>query len=71
MRRSAGQGPADHHEGMSFDVSNPRVLDLTRSAGSAEGDGGCCDLCRVETQLYRLIFTPDALCASCFGMWHG
>jgi len=68
VRTSQGQGSPDDHEGMSFDVSNPRVLDLVR-AGDPEGD--CCDLCRAEAQLFRLIDTPDALCASCFGMWHG
>lgn len=56
---------------MSFDVTNPRVLDLTGASGAAERPGDCCDLCRAETQLFRLIRTADALCASCFGMWHG
>jgi len=55
---------------MSFDLSSPRLVDLTR-AGLGDGDHDCCDLCRRETELFRLIHTPDALCASCFGMWHG
>lgn len=59
------------HQGMSFDVNSPSVVDLARGSLSWDAEGGCCDLCRNETQLFRLIFTPDALCASCFGMWHG
>lgn len=69
MRRSRLGGSAVDHQCMSFDASNPRVLDLAWSAGP--GKGACCDLCRTETQLFRLLYTVDALCASCFGMWHG
>ena len=30
----------------------------------------CCDLCRTEAELFRLVDTVDALCESCFGMLH-
>jgi len=54
---------------MSFDVTSPQVIDLTPT-GLAGGEARC-DLCRTEALLFRLIETTDALCASCFGMWHG
>ena len=58
------------HEGMSIDLGGLRIIDLDRAAATEE-QALCCDLCRREEDLYRLLDSPDALCASCFAMWHG
>ena len=55
---------------MRIDLSGPRLLDLDRGGYVVEASGGCCDLCRQESTLYRLIRTPDALCEGCFVLWH-
>ncbi len=57
---------------MSFiDLGGPRIIDLDGGAASADAAGACCDLCRREEELYRLLDSPDALCRSCFAVWHG
>ena len=55
---------------MSIDLGRPRLVDLDRGGFTPQASGGCCDLCRRESQLYRLIRTPDALCEGCFVLWH-
>jgi hypothetical protein len=56
---------------MRIELSGPRIVDLTRGTVTWEAVAGCCDLCRRETDLYRLFNSPDALCRGCFAMWHG
>ena len=57
---------------MSIDLSAfGGIVDLVRGGVSWEARAGSCDLCRHEDDLYRLFDSPDALCRSCFGMWHG
>ena len=56
---------------MSFDLNRPRLVELDRGGFRPQAHGMCCDLCRRESQLYRLIYTPDALCEGCFVAWHG
>lgn len=56
---------------MSIEVGGPSIIDLVRGGLSWEVGEDCCDLCREKAQLYRLLRTTDALCARCFGMWHG
>jgi hypothetical protein len=56
---------------MRIDLGGPRIIDLDRVASGAETSGDRCDLCRREEDLYRLFSSPDALCRSCFAMWHG
>ena len=55
---------------MSIDLGGQRIIDLDRGVSTGE-QAQCCDLCRREDELYRLLSSPDALCASCFAMWHG
>ena len=61
----------DDHQSMRVETTGPRIVDLVRKAVTWEARSGCCDLCRQEADLYRLIRTRDALCAGCFAMWHG
>lgn len=56
---------------MSIHLSGPRIVDLTRGTLTWEASTGCCDLCREDAPLYRLLESVDALCERCFGMWHG
>jgi hypothetical protein len=56
---------------MRIELSGPAVVDLVSGTVTWEAATGCCDLCRHETDLYRLFDSPDALCRSCFAMWHG
>lgn len=56
---------------MRTELTGPRVLDLDRGVATWEASTGCCDLCRSESLLYRLLRTRDALCGRCFAMWHG
>ena len=56
---------------MRAELTGPRVIDLDRGVVTWEASAGCCDLCRREADLYRLLRTTDALCAGCFAMWHG
>ena len=54
-----------------IELSGLRFVDLTTPSFTWESDGACCDLCRQEAYLFRLLNTTDALCRNCFGMWHG
>ena len=56
---------------MRIELTGPRIVDLARGTVTWEAHVGCCDLCRNETDLYRLFNSPDALCRGCFAMWHG
>jgi len=56
---------------MRIELSGFPTLDLARGTVTWEANVGSCDLCRQETDLYRLFNSPDALCRSCFAMWHG
>lgn len=56
---------------MSIDLSWLPSADPTRGGLSWEANSGCCNLCRSEAELYRLLDSPDALCEGCFAMWHG
>jgi hypothetical protein len=56
---------------MRIELSGPQVVDLVTGTLTWSASGGCCDLCRQEAELYRLLRSPDALCRSCFAMWHG
>jgi hypothetical protein len=56
---------------MRIELSGPRIVDLNRGAVTWEVSATPCDLCRKEADLYRLLNSPDALCRSCFAMWHG
>lgn len=56
---------------MRIDLGGPRIIDLDRVGPASEASGERCDLCRREEDLYRLFSSPDALCRSCFAMWHG
>ena len=46
-----------------------RMLDLIPAQRDASGE--CCDLCRVEAELFRLVRTADALCEGCFVAFYG
>lgn len=54
-----------------IELSGIRFVDLSTPSFTWDSDGACCDLCRQEAYLFRLINTTDALCRNCFGMWHG
>ena len=56
---------------MRIELSGPRVIDLNLGGLLWEASAGCCDLCRRESDLYRLLSSPDSLCQGCFAMWHG
>ncbi len=56
---------------MRSELTGPQVIDLEQGTVTWEAAAGCCDLCRGESELYRLLDTTDALCAGCFAMWHG
>jgi hypothetical protein len=56
---------------MSPDALVPRVVDLVHGSLVWAPDSGCCDLCRAEAPLFRLLHTTDALCEGCFASWHG
>jgi hypothetical protein len=71
VRTCRATGLSPDTERMSFDLIRPRVVELDRGGFRPQAHGMCCDLCRRESQLYRLIFTPDALCEGCFTAWHG
>jgi len=56
---------------MRINITGPRIIDLDRRTASEVPPADRCDLCRAEAPLYRLLQSVDALCESCFGMWHG
>lgn len=71
MRRSPRWVRWDDAEDMSPDALVPRVVDLVHGSLVWAPDSGCCDLCRAEAPLFRLLHTTDALCEGCFASWHG
>jgi hypothetical protein len=56
---------------MRFDMPAPRYLDVVPPASEWQAGEGCCDLCRTQAPLFRLLTSPDALCQGCFASWHG
>jgi hypothetical protein len=61
----------DDTSDMRIDLGGPRIIDLDHVGSGQDVDADRCDLCRREEDLYRLFSSPDALCRSCFAMWHG
>jgi hypothetical protein len=56
---------------MHSELRGPVIIHLDEAAGSEVPPADCCDLCRTEAPLYRLLLSVDALCERCFAMWHG
>jgi hypothetical protein len=56
---------------MRIHLTGPQIIDLDRGIATELPVADCCDLCRAEAPLYRLLQSVDALCERCFGMWHG